>query len=125
MDPYLQALDDVAAELVVLQQRGPDFPAFHRGQILEQLGILAGKLEELRRRRQAPAQDPGPVPSDWTLPDPRLDLMRGFHQLATGEPPTGHHRPIGEQVEFGPPRSTLEPDPVAEDRAEWDAAPRW
>jgi hypothetical protein len=62
-DPYLQALDDVGRELTRLQLAGPDYPAFHRGQILEQLGILAGKIEDLRRARQAPAQDPGPVPA--------------------------------------------------------------
>jgi hypothetical protein len=61
-DPYLQALDDVAGELAKLQLAGPDFPAYHRGQILEQLGRLAGSIEELRRQHQAPAQDPGPVP---------------------------------------------------------------
>ena len=119
-DPYLEALADVAGELATLQRRGPDFPAFHRGPILEQLGLLAGAIEDLRRRRQARAQDPGPVLAHAQ----RIYSRRGApvlgydvherQQLAPGVPLPAWFLPAFEQ--------DLR---LAEDRAEWDAAPRW
>lgn len=145
-DPYLQALDDVAAELTKLQQLGPDLPAFHRGQILEQLGTLAGAIEELRRRRQAPAQDPGPVPS---VPAPGIYwILQGWRPRPEYEPAKlvylrdglpqwevlgddchlyEHPAVIGPRlIPPAAPAPASEPaDPVAEDRADWDAAPRW
>lgn len=124
IDPYLQALDDITAELVVLQQRGPDFPALHRGQILEQLGILAGKLEELRRRRQAPARDPGPVPSAPSVPGGCKRCEGTGKRLI----PSVTNKAENRGTVFVPAPCGLcggTGDPIAQDRAEWDAAPRW
>lgn len=119
-DPYLQALDDVAGELRRLQDGGPEIPAFHRGPVLEALGRLASAIDELRlnRGRDAGQHPPSALvgcPLSAAIGSPLGTAVGGWIGV-TLVPPYA--------AELLGPLSPAE-RALVEDRADWDAAPRW
>jgi hypothetical protein len=57
-DPYLEALDDLAAIVAKLLASGPELPAMHRGPLLVQLGEIEDAIRDLRSRRLAASAHP-------------------------------------------------------------------
>jgi hypothetical protein len=78
-DPYLEALDDLAAIVARRLQAGPGLPVMHRGPLLAQLGEIENAILDLRsRRRAARSQGTDPcAPPEQLLTDDQIAAALG------------------------------------------------